>query len=150
MTDLHMPILRQAKSNDLPAIRALLGEVGLPVTDLDSQKLANFLVAEDAAVMLGLIGIELYDTIGLLRSLVVSQDARSQGLGGKLIGALEAAADTAGVTELWLLTIDAQDFFQRHGFEIVDRSTAPESIRSTAEFASLCPGNAYLMMKSID
>ncbi len=145
-----MPSLRQAESRDWKVIKTLLLETGLPVDDLDAEKICAFLVAEDQSEVLGLIGLQLYDTIGLLRSLVVAKDARRSGLGGKLVGALESAAQAAGVTELWLLTIDAEKFFERHGFEIVAREAAPASIQQTEEFSSLCPGTAFLMRKILN
>lgn len=149
MTDLHMPTLRQARGADWGTIRALLSNSGLPVDDLGPSRLDSFLVAEDGGRLVGLIGLEILDTVGLLRSLVVEPSVRSAGLGGKLVGALEAAAQVAGLTELWLLTIDAERFFERHGFEIVSRETAPDSIRETDEFGNLCPETAYLMHKPI-
>jgi len=147
MIDLHMPKLRQASPKDWEVIEALLIESGLPVDDLGADNLDGFLVAEDGVKLVGLIGLQLYGTIGLLRSLVVARDARKLGLGGKLVGALESAAQAAGVTELWLLTIDAENFFERHDFEIMARDAAPASIQQTDEFSNLCPGTAFLMRK---
>ena len=144
-----MPTLRRAKPDDWSAVQALLLAAELPVDDLGPEKLDGFLIAEDEDVTVGLIGLDVLGTLGLLRSLVVAKDARSSGLGGKLVGALESAAEAAGITELWLLTIDAERFFQRHNFEIVDRSAAPDEIRQTDEFSTLCPGTAYLMRKSL-
>lgn len=144
-----MPTLRQATAGDWPAIRALLVDNGLPVDDLGPDRLDGFLVAEDGAELAGLVGLQVFGTIGLLRSLVVAERARRDGLGGKLVGALEAAAETAGLRELWLLTIDADRFFRRQGFDVVDRAFAPESIRATEEFAGLCPESAFLMMKAL-
>lgn len=149
MTDLHMPTLRQADAGDWRVIEALLVDSGLPVDDLRADNLDGFLVAEDGSSLVGLIGLQLYGTIGLLRSLVVAKEARRLGLGGKLIGALESAAQSAGVTELWLLTIDAEDFFGRHGFDIVTRNAAPAAIQQTEEFRDLCPGTAFLMRKEM-
>lgn len=147
MVDLHMPTLRSATANDWAAINSLLAAEDLPVADLNAGEISNFLIAEDEADLLGLIGIELYSTVGLLRSLVITKNARRLGLGGKLVGALESAAETAGVTELWLLTIDAQHFFERLGYKIVGREKAPDCIQKTGEFSELCPDSAYLMMK---
>ena len=149
MTDLHMPTLRQASKDDWLTIRDLLVESSLPVDDLGPDRLGRFLVAEDGGKLVGLIGLDVYGTTGLLRSLVVARSARRAGLGGKLVGALESAAQTAGLTDLWLLTIDAEKFFERHGFDIVEREVAPDEIRETDEFGNLCPQTAYLMTKSI-
>ncbi|MDX1404198.1 MAG: arsenic resistance N-acetyltransferase ArsN2 [Woeseiaceae bacterium] len=149
MTSLNMPILRRASAEDWDAVRDLLRASDLPTEDLGPDRLDGFLIAEDDGVIVGLIGLELLGDVGLLRSLVVEKKARRAGLGSKLVGALESAAETAGVTELWLLTIDAQDFFQRHNYEIVSRETAPESVRGSEEFSALCPDTAYLMCKSL-
>ena len=149
MTDLHMPTLRQARAADWDTIRGLLLESDLPVDDLGPDRLDGFLVAEDGDELAGLIGLQVFGTTGLLRSLVVARAARRAGLGGKLVGALESAAQTAGIRDLWLLTIDANSFFERQGFTVVDRDTAPPSIRETDEFSELCPDGAFLMQKSL-
>jgi amino-acid N-acetyltransferase len=145
-----MPTLRQALADDWEAVQALLLASDLPVDDLGPERLDGFLIAEDDEGIVGLIGLEVLGTTGLLRSLVVEKTARRSGLGGKLVGALESAAEAAGIAELWLLTIDAERFFQRHNFEIVDRAVAPEEIRNSEEFSTLCPGTAYLMRKALD
>ena len=142
--------LRQAITGDWRAVQDLLLTAELPVDDLGPDKLAGFLIAEDENVMVGLIGLEVLGTVGLLRSLVVERSARNTGLGGKLVCALESAAEAAGIAELWLLTIDAEQFFRRHNFEIIDRTAAPAEIRRTGEFSTLCPDTAYLMRKLLD
>ena len=147
--NLDMATLRQSTPGDWVATRELLLAADLPVDDLGSERLAGFLIAEDQNVTVGLIGLEVLGTVGLLRSLVVARSARNSGLGGKLVGALESAAVAAGIAELWLLTIDAENFFQKHDFEIVDRTAAPDEIRRTDEFSTLCPGSAYLMRKML-
>ena len=149
-SSLSMPTLRQALADDWQAVRDLLLASDLPLDDLGPARLDGFLIAEDNHVIVGLIGLEVLGTIGLLRSLVVEKTVRSAGLGGKLVGALESAAEAAGIVELWLLTIDAERFFQRHNFEIVDRTAAPDEIRESEEFVSLCPDTAYLMRKSLE
>jgi hypothetical protein len=53
------------------------------------------------------------------------------------------------VRELWLLTIDADDWFQELGYSEKLRGEAPLVITQTAEFASLCPGDAVLMKKTL-
>lgn len=150
MTSLSMPTLRQAQPDDWDAVQSLLLGSELPADDLGPDKLDGFLIAEDDDAMVGLIGLEVMGTVGLLRSLVVEKDARRTGLGGKLVGALESAAQTAGIAELWLLTIDAESFFQRHNFEIINRAAAPDEIRNSEEFSTLCPGTAFLMRKYLE
>ncbi len=84
-----------------------------------------------------------------MRSLVVAPGSRAAGLGRLLVAALEAHARRRGLTELWLLTIDAERYFRALGYTAKERSEAPRAIRQTAEFTLLCPGNATLMQKTI-
>ena len=149
-----IPTLRSGVAADWHSLQRLLIDAGLPVEDLGPALLEGFLIAESdecesGESIIGAVGLQVFDNIGLLRSLVVAKSARKSGLGGKLLGALEAAAQVAGIDELWLLTIDADAFFERRGFDIAPREQAPESIRQTEEFRELCPGDAFLMVKSL-
>lgn len=139
------PTLRAAVGEDMALARQLLSEAGLPIGDLAVERLA--LVAEQNGAVAGLIGLERFDGLGLLRSLVVSKDHRRGGLGKSLVGALERLALDSNVTELWLLTIDADAWFARLGYEVQARELAPVEIRATEEFSSLCPDDAVLMRK---
>ncbi len=147
-------IVRDAKQNDWPDVRQLLDEAGLPLADLGPEQLVDFLVAERSGTgrteTLGIIGLQRFNQVGLLRSLVVSQGDRKSGLGRRLVSAVEANACCAGVRDLWLLTIDAERYFESLGYKMMSRESAPESIRNTEEFSGLCPDGAYLMRKTLD
>jgi len=137
--------IRPASAADLAASIDLLLKAGLPVADVSADLLA--FVAEKNGVFQGVIGVESFAKIGLLRSLVVSADARGGGVGPALVTALEVACLANAVEELWLLTIDADRFFEKRGFAARDRADTPDAIRSTAEFQGLCPQDAVLMSK---
>lgn len=139
--------IRQATRDDLSAAKILLSDAGLPVDDLAATHLAFVGIAEEDVV--GVIGFENHGCVGLLRSLVVAEDARASGLGRELVAALEASAREQGIDEIWLLTIDADPFFAQLGYQIRGRSSAPPEIAGTAEFTALCPGDAFLMCKAL-
>lgn len=139
--------IRAATGVDLPTAQSWLADAGLPAEDLSAAHMQDFFLAEVDDRLAGMIGIENLGSVGLLRSLVVHRDDRGSGVGTKLVAALEAHAAEAGIDALWLLTIDADRYFSRLGYEVMDRSRAPEAIRLTAEFSSLCPGDAALMRK---
>jgi len=119
----------------------------LPIEDLAPAHLA--LIAEGEAGILGVIGLERFDDVALLRSLVVSPLARGEGVGRLLVKALESFARERDVRELWLLTIDADGFFLNLGFNERERVDAPDTVRNSAEFSSLCPDDAVLMSKEL-
>ncbi len=140
--------IRSSQPSDLDAAVRLLADAGLPLDDLTADQLA--LVAEEDGELHGLIGLEVFGCVGLLRSLVVASHCRGQGLGVALVSALETHARSCGIQELWLLTIDADAFFARLGYAIRRRDRVPNAIRATAEFSVLCPADALLMSKLTD
>ncbi len=141
-------IIRPAAAEDLGPTIELLQAAGLPTADISAEHL--LFVAEDTQIIQGVIGRELFGVTALLRSLVVSPDARGIGIGPALITALEAACMTDRVREIWLLTIDADKFFAKLGFVKRERADAPDAIRNTQEYSGLCPGDAVLMSKRLD
>lgn len=90
---------------------ALLAAVGLPSSDLTEPQLAHFLFSGPRDAPTGLVGLELYDGVALLRSLAVAPDARRSGLGSALLEQAEGYAYAHGVRSLYLLTTTAQRFF---------------------------------------
>ena len=139
--------IRPASATDLAATIELLQIAGLPVADMTADRLA--FVAEENDLFNGVIGVETFGETALLRSLIVSVDARGKGVAAALVSTLEIGCLADGVRELWLLTIDADRYFETLGYVTRDRSDAPEAIRNTEEFSSLCPGDAVLMSKKL-
>lgn len=139
--------IRTATAADFRAAVDLLSAADLPTADLTTAHLA--LVASDETGILGVIGIEDYGDVGLLRSLVVSTHARGKGVGRSLVETLESSARQRGIRELWLLTPDAESFFSKLGFARQARDAAPEAVRGSAEYSGLCPDSAVLMSKTL-
>jgi hypothetical protein len=94
-------------------------------------------------------GLEVFGSVALLRSLAVAPEARGLGHGKTLVDSIEGYARGLGVTELYLLTTTARPFFESLGYALADRSAAPESIRATREFSSICPGSAAFLVKRL-
>ncbi len=134
-------------ATDAKHIRKLLQEAGLPANDLEADMLA--FVAEANGLPVAAIGLEAFDSVGLLRSLVVASKFRGAGFGRFLVERVEDVARKRGVAELWLLTIDADAWFEKLGYRATDREHVPAAIAATAEFSSLCPDDAVLMRKSL-
>ena len=131
------------------AAKTLLAAAGLPTADLETEHFAHFIASGPEHALEALIGLQPYDEVALLRSLVVSPITRGKGYGGALVAEIEAYAQQLGVRELYLLTNTAEAFFTRHGYSLLDRADVPEAIRQTAEFSNLCPASAACMHKRI-
>ena len=133
--------LRTVAADD---VRALVESSDLPTEDLDDPAIA-LIGAFDGGALAGVIGMQACGNVALLRSLAVAPGHRSHGIGARLCArVVELAADRP----LWLLTTTARDYFTRLGFIVVPREQAPEAIRATAQFTSLCPSTATVMRRA--
>lgn len=133
----------------LAQVRRLTAAGELPTDDLGEADLAHFFGAGTADELLGVVGLELLGDTALLRSLAVAAEARGSGYGRALVAAAERHAAGLGVRSLYLLTTTAADFFARLGYRRVERESAPDGVRRTREFASLCPASAAFMLKRL-
>jgi amino-acid N-acetyltransferase len=136
-----------ARPHDVAEALDLLRRCDLPVTDVRDRWGHYFVVHEDDGRVVGVGGLELYGDDGLLRSLAVDTEYRSQGLGASLVEAICARARRLGLGVVYLLTTDANGYFTRLGFEDCPRDNAPEGIRASWEFKVGCPSTAALMKK---
>ena len=141
--------LRPADREECDAIAKLLPAAELPVEDLDAAMLDAFVVATDGGELVGVAGLEVYGSNSLLRSLAVDRKHRSEGLGTRLVDAMETEARSRGVTALYLLTTTAARFFERLGYTAHERAAVPPSIAATAEFSSLCPDTAHCLSRDL-
>ncbi len=123
---------------------ALLEQAGLPLEGF-REHVAETLVAETDRAVVGCVAVELYGTVGLLRSLAVSPERRGEGLGERLTSEAIALARAKGIEDLYLLTLTADRFFPRFGFRVEQRQAAPKALGASREFQSACPETAVLM-----
>lgn len=140
--------LRNARDSERREIAALLERSRLPVADLGTSDI-EFLVAVEADTVVGAVGLEAHGASGLLRSLVVDEQRRGTCLGIALVDAIEARAGERRLDQLVLLTTTARDFFARRGYSLIARDAAPEPVRRSAEFRTLCPASSACMTKSL-
>ena len=129
--------------------RALLTECDLPTSDLESRHFDDFLGCGNPEDPKGIVGLEIFGSLALLRSLAVAEEVRGLGCGKALVAGAENYAKEKKVHALYLLTTTAEPFFARLGYSRADRNTAPEQIKRTKEFSALCPDSAACMVKKL-
>lgn len=134
---------------NLKNVQRILHSHNLPTSDLDDMDLQHFFGCGSNSNPRGIIGIELFESEALVRSLAVDLEVQGQGCGSALYEKLEQHCREIGVKTLYLLTETAEEFFGKRGFDSIDRKDASERIRQTKEFSSLCPDSAILMCKTI-
>ena len=137
--------LRDAEVNDYRVLHELLENNHLPSIDIDAPSIEFILGVIDERVVACAALEKLSDTC-LLRSVVVSDQHQGQGYARLLCEQLIKKAQTEQYGDVYLLTIDAQEYFLRRGFAVVDREVVPESVRESRQFSELCPGEAVVMV----
>jgi amino-acid N-acetyltransferase len=141
-------MIESALPRDLPAIRALLERVQLPLAGVD-EHLRTMLVAREGEQIVGTAALELYEDGALLRSVAVEPRWQGTQLGHQLTDAALQLAATHGAHTVFLLTTTAEQFFPKFGFEPIHREEVPMSVRASVEFQSACPASAIAMRKPL-
>lgn len=131
------------------SVKQLLAESELPTADITTAHLTHFFGCGSDNELVGVIGLELYGEVALLRSLAVAPGWRGTGLGSRLVAHAEHYAWDQGVKTLYLLTTTAEAFFLRRGYVRAYREDAPATIKSTTEFSGICPVSSAFMAKSL-
>lgn len=137
-----------AKPEDFEDIRDLLKLANLPFEDVENG-IGQFLLARNDDQLIGCVGLQICGSDALLRSLAVSESVRKRGLGKTLLQEILEYAFRLKLHKIYLLTTTAENFFSKHGFVTANRNEAPDAIRVTSEFSSLCPSTAVFMSKEL-
>jgi amino-acid N-acetyltransferase len=132
---------------DESAVKQLLSESSLPISDITTQHLQHFFGCGSGPELEGVVGLELFSEVALLRSLAVASSMRGTGVGSSLVAHAERHARDQGVQSLYLLTTTAEAFFMRRGYARVPREDAPAAIKTTSEFSGICPTSSAFMVK---
>ncbi len=128
--------------------KTLLSDAGLGTQDIRGAPDWLY-IAHNNGRRIGVGGIQPVDGYGLVRSVVVKPAVRGRGYGSALCRALERRGIEQAISELYLLTTSAAQFFEALGYDACDRSAAPTAMQKTAQFDVLCPATASCLRKSI-
>ncbi len=140
--------IQKATAADFDAVGALLSANNLPTADLNPL-LEDFLVAVENGGLVAVMGIDNYGAAGLLRSAVVDSSYRNTGLASALLQHLLEAAKQSGLTNLYLITNTAENYFSKKGFVKINRESVPAAVLQSKEFNGLCPASSAIMRRSI-
>ena len=135
---------QKAQTTDYLSICSLLESVHLPVEGV-KEHLSNFVALKKDGRLIGTVGLEVYNTKALLRSLAIAKEFQGQGYGIQLYRTVLKMARKQGVSEIYLLTETAEDFFSRQGFNMISRDLVDAAVKESVEFQSVCPETASCM-----
>lgn len=141
-----LSMLKNLNPSNLDEAKKLLATANLPLAGwLDH--LENTLVTLDGNKVTGTISAEIYKQKALLRSLVISEAYRGQGLGILLTKSLLRELKEKDIKDIFLLTTTARDFFTRLGFKEITWDDLPDI--PSAELNGACPKTATAMHQQL-
>jgi amino-acid N-acetyltransferase len=135
--------------SSLDEILPVLTGCDLPVADILASSPPQFFGFRSVGSVVAVIGMEQFQSTGLLRSLAVSPDYRGRGIAQELVRHVESFAASHGVESLFLLTTTAETFFWKRGYCTASRLEAPQAIQATSQFSGLCPSSSAFLSKYI-
>lgn len=146
------PRIESAKKEDYAALVVLLQETELPPDGIEPH-IENFLVVrhpeavDGPEFLIGSVGLEIYGNSALLRSLSVHPDFQGNRLGTRLVDNIIEVAKAKGITQLFLLTDTAEEYFKKRNFTVVSRDKVPEDMKQSIEFTTLCTSAPSMILE---
>jgi amino-acid N-acetyltransferase len=123
--------IRKAAMRDIPPILELINGyaakgIMLPRTEFEmSEAIRDFTVVTQGDALLGCGALHFYSpSVAEIRSLAVAENAKTQGVGRKLVAALITEAQEFELDAVFAFTY-VVEFFNKVGFHVVERGTLP-------------------------
>jgi amino-acid N-acetyltransferase len=156
LSEQHRNVVRPARLEDVAGIVEVirpLEERGVLVRrDRDRLELevGNFFVAELDGIVVGCCALYPFGDSAELACVAVHDAYRGSGIkpgiGERLLMAAEAAAETAGIDRLFVLTTQTRDWFIEHGFEDADIGALPAPKQALYNYQR----NSKVMVKKVE
>lgn len=142
-----MTLISQAIAQDLPEVLQLLKLLDLPIEGV-KEHFQNFFTMREDEMIVGCVGVEIYENIGLLRSIGIHPSFQGRGFGQQMVGRIEEFSVEKELNSIYLLTETAEKFFLNLGYNYVPREEVDVKIKQSIEFTTLCPSSP-VMVKEI-
>jgi len=140
-----MIVIDRAPDMSVPGSRALVHDAGLPLDGLGDVP-TDLFTAYDGEDLVGVAALEHHGGHGLLRSVAVNANRRGEGIGSRLVDAVETHAAATGVDGIYLLTESAAAFFAGRGYEVIARDAGPAPVMASVEWVVACGDSAVPMV----
>jgi len=128
--------VRHARTSDIPGIQSLVEPLAQRRILLGKDRVTlyeavqEFRVAEQDGVLIGCGALHvMWEDLGEVRTLIVTDDWLHRGVGRAIVDALEGNARQLGLTRLFCLTFEV-DFFAGRGFTPIGEQVVPPDVYS--------------------
>ena len=92
------------------------------------ESLRDFYVCEEEGKLMGTAALHIvWEDLAEVRSVAVVEDVARKGIGSQLVQACVAESRAVGLKRIFCLTYKP-DFFEKHGFRLVDKSELPHKV----------------------
>ena len=139
----------EASGQNLESVYSFLKSVDLPLEGV-ADNFHNFFIAWERNQIQGCAGVEIYEDVGLIRSVAVHPSFQGRGLGRKLVETILKFSFEKGLNKIYLLTETAEEFFLKLRFVVIHRDEADDRVKQSIEFTSVCPDSATCMVKFLE
>ncbi|MHA1968134.1 MAG: arsenic resistance N-acetyltransferase ArsN2 [Candidatus Hodarchaeales archaeon] len=139
-----MSSITKTITQDLPGVLKLLKLVDLPIEGV-KEHFHNFFIVKKDKMTLGCIGIEIYENVGLLRSLAIHPSFQGKGIGQQMVSKIEEYSAEKGLHNIYLLTETAEKFFLKLGYQFISREETDTKIKQSIEFTTLCSSSPVMV-----
>lgn len=126
--------LRKARATDVKAIQQLVnrfadgGDMLHRSLNEIYENVRDYHVVEDRGRLMGCCALHVnWENLAEVKALAVAEAAQGKGWGKKLLDACLADAQALGIEEVFALTY-RRDYFEKHGFAVVDKNTLPHKV----------------------
>ncbi|MCK0470031.1 hypothetical protein [Halalkalibacter sp. APA_J-10(15)] len=127
-------VVRKAKQEDLLKVQRLVAKAGLRDEGIE-HIIEHFLIVEnDAEQLIGTVGIEMYEEVGLLRSLILQSPEWDAKLSLEFLQLTLKYAEEQKLKTVYLCAKATSALFHQLGFREVVKESIPKAIQESAHF----------------
>lgn len=142
-------LIRPAGRSELKEVRELLMSLELPYEGF-VERLIHLFIAQNKGRVIGCVGLESFDKLGLIRVLAVHPDFQDEDVGRQLMEHILDYARLNNMREIYAFAPSLSPYLEDLGFRVIDKEEIDSRIRELPDFETLCPETASCLKLTIE
>lgn len=146
-----MYAIRQAKQKDVGSLTDLLDSANLHTVGIEKH-VSHFFVVEqlEKEKLVGMIGMEVYASDGLLRSFVIERPQGDIKLSLALLNTILSYAESLDIQRVYLVTKQGSPFLTEFGFREISASQLPAKVVASDYFKQVHPQGLVMVYDCVE